>query len=74
VPTFVNTDVHRRTWLNVQGPGGSTLELGPGETVELDIADDHPLFGDPHLKAVLQRRHVVRDPHPAPEAPEPAKE
>lgn len=35
--TYRNTDVHRRSWPTIQKPDGSTLELDPGETVELPI-------------------------------------
>lgn len=42
---YVNTDWQSRVWLHLQTPDGQTLELAPGETVEL--ADR---IEDPYLK------------------------
>lgn len=35
---FVNSDVIRRAWHRISLPSGETLELGPGEAAELDLA------------------------------------
>ena len=44
--TFTNTDVHGRVWPHIQRPDGSTLELAPGESAEVDLPEE---FSDPHL-------------------------
>jgi hypothetical protein len=33
---YVNTDANRRVWSNIQLPDGTTLELGPGEAVDIE--------------------------------------
>ena len=35
--SYRNTDVHVRTWPSLRRPDGRTLELGPGEKVDLDV-------------------------------------
>lgn len=42
-----NVDVHTRVWTHLQRPDGRTLELQPGEEVELDLSGD---FDDPYLR------------------------
>lgn len=44
---YANTDAETRRWLTLQHPDGHTLELAPGETVELKEEID-----DPYLKPV----------------------
>lgn len=34
MPFYRNTDTHRRVWMDVTRPDGSTLELAPGEVGE----------------------------------------
>jgi hypothetical protein len=46
---YVNTDVQDRVWPTIQRPDGRTLELGPSETVELELGPD---FEDSFLKPV----------------------
>ena len=45
---YVNRDSQRRVWPALQGADGRTLELGPGETVELDqeVVDPHLVPAD----------------------------
>ena len=51
---FVNNGSERRVWTGIQREDGRTLELDPGETVELDLS---ARFRDPYL----QPRHVKRE-------------
>lgn len=50
---FKNFDSNTRTWLNLQREDGRTLELEPGETVDLDLPKD---FSDPHLRPIVTKR------------------
>lgn len=68
----VNTDVHRRRWITLQGPDGRTLELDPGQVVDLPEPID-----DPYLKPVestaRRRGRTSADGEPADTTPsEPA--
>lgn len=50
---YRNADYQTRVWPSIQRPNGRTLELEPGEEVELDLPDD---FVDRHLLAGQARR------------------
>lgn len=49
VRAFVNSADEERTWPGIQRPDGSTLQLAPGETAELDLPGE---FEDEYLKPV----------------------
>jgi hypothetical protein len=51
--TYVNTDVHTRTWPTISREDGRTLSLAPGEEVELDSASVPA--SDPYLKRQPRR-------------------
>ena len=53
---YVNTNAQRRVWPALRGSDGSTLDLGPGETVELSSDPQ-----DPYLKAKRSPRKPVKD-------------
>lgn len=42
MPRYRNTDDHRRVWGKLQRPDGRTLELDPGEVVDLNETTDAP--------------------------------
>ena len=48
MPVYRNADYQTRVWPSLQRPDGRTLELEPGETVELELPED---FTDTHLLA-----------------------
>lgn len=48
---YVNTSSETRRWTGIQRPDGRGLELGPGETVELDCE-----VSDPFLAPVETKR------------------
>lgn len=55
--TYVNTGDQTRVWVTISRPDGSTLQLAPGEEVDLDLApntagpDEEPNgFVDAYLK------------------------
>jgi len=50
---YRNADYLTRVWPHIQRPDGRTLELEPGEEVELDLPDD---FVDRHLLAGQARK------------------
>lgn len=68
---FKNSDVHTRTWNHLMRLDGRTLELAPGEEVELDINDspDDP-FEDMYLKPVDKPKGATKTTEPADEADE----
>jgi hypothetical protein len=47
---YKNTSDEQRTWPSLQRPDGATLELAPGEEVDLDLPAG---FEDLHLKPSL---------------------
>ena len=47
--TFTNSDHETRVWPGIVDPEGHTVELAPGEEIELDLPDD---FEDAHLVPV----------------------
>ena len=49
---YKSTAQHRRVWPSIQRPDGSTLELDPGETAELDLPKG---FKDPALEVVEKK-------------------
>jgi hypothetical protein len=67
---YENCDNQRRVWPALTAPNGKTLQLDPGESVDLDLAAD---FEDPYLvprEPVVPKREsfatggVVTDPVP----------
>ena len=62
---FKNSDVHARVWTHVQRPDGRTLELEPGEEVELDLSDG---FEDAYLikseRTFKASKKVLKTPDP----------
>lgn len=49
VRAFVNSGDESRTWPGIQRPDGSTLQLEPGETADLELPAH---FQDEYLKPV----------------------
>ena len=52
---YVNKDDQRRVWPALQDRDGRTLELGAGETVNLDLSSD---FVDEYLKPRFPRKET----------------
>ena len=48
--SYTNTSSSRRVWPRIQGPDGHTLELDPGESVDLDPPEG---FADPYLQPTV---------------------
>jgi hypothetical protein len=58
--TFVNIDTHTRIWASISVPEtGATLELAPGEQVDLDLPKS---FDDPYLKLEQPSAHIKVQP------------
>jgi len=55
---FKNHDDNRRVWTGIQLEDGSTLELGPGESIELDLPKS---FRDPHLRPVAAKKSAAKN-------------
>jgi hypothetical protein len=56
---FKNHDDNRRVWSGIQREDGRTLELGAGESVDLDLPKG---FKDPHLRPVVVKRAAKDEP------------
>jgi hypothetical protein len=63
---FKNHDSNTRMWLTLHREDGRTLELEPGETVDLDLPKD---FSDPHLRPVVVKKGAAKSEKPVDPAP-----
>ena len=61
MPRYVNTDYQTRVWPDLKGPDGRTLELGPGQSADVEVPDD---FDDPYLKPHASKGSAKPPPSP----------